>query len=55
MGSNIKGENNVVADALSRLPTEEIFTFDISRDYPLHLETLAAKQTTDDYIAIALQ
>jgi len=51
----IEGEKNVVADALSRLPTEEIFTFDAAVDYPLHLETLAMKQATDDFLAIALQ
>jgi len=51
----IEGEKNVVADALSRLPTEEIFTFNAAVDFPLHLETLAMKQATDDFLAIALQ
>jgi hypothetical protein len=53
----IEGEQNVVADALSRLPTEEIFTFDKAddTDFPLNLATLASKQHTDDYLQLALQ
>jgi hypothetical protein len=51
----IEGNNNVVADALSRLPTEEIFVFDAAADYPLNLATLAAQQVTDHHLALALQ
>jgi hypothetical protein len=53
----IEGEQNVVADALSRLPTEEIFTFDEAdaTDFPLNLATLTKKQQTDDYLQLALQ
>ncbi len=36
----IKGEKNVVADALSRLPTEEIFLFEEDNDFPLNLSLL---------------
>jgi hypothetical protein len=52
---NIKGEKNVVAETLFRLPTEEIFTFDVAQDFPLHLANLVKKQATNDYLVIALQ
>jgi hypothetical protein len=39
----IKGEKNVVADALSRLPTQELFLFDNEGDeeFPLNLQLIA--------------
>jgi hypothetical protein len=52
----IEGEKNVVADALSRLPTEEIFTFtEEDTEFPLNLATLARKQQSDTYLQAALQ
>jgi len=51
----IEGEKNVVADALSRLPTEEFFLFDEDNDFPLQLTVLARKQLTNDYLQEALQ
>jgi hypothetical protein len=52
----IEGEKNVVADALSRLPTEEIFTFtEEDPEFPLNLATLARKQQSDTYLQAALQ
>jgi hypothetical protein len=37
----IEGENNIVADALSRLPTEELFVFDKENEFPLQLAIIA--------------
>jgi hypothetical protein len=38
----IQGEKNIVADALSHLPTEELFTFEADNDkFPLNLALLA--------------
>ncbi len=31
-----------MADALSRIPTEELFTFDENTDFPLNLQLIAA-------------
>jgi hypothetical protein len=52
----VKGENNVVADTLSRLPTEEIFAFSPSKDdaFPLDLATIAAMQQQDKELQLAL-
>jgi hypothetical protein len=47
----IAGDKNIVADALSRLPTEELFSLDNSStayDFPLNLAIIAEKQTTDN-------
>jgi len=46
----IKGEKNIVADALSRLPTEELFQFEENKDFPLNLTLLADSQTRDEYL-----
>jgi hypothetical protein len=46
----IKGEKNIVADAFSRLPTEELFQFDENEDFPLNLPLLADSQTRDEYL-----
>jgi len=51
----IEGEKNIVADALSRLPTEEFFRFDEDNDFPLQLAILAREQLTDDHLQAALQ
>ncbi len=51
----IAGEKNVAADALSRLPTEEIFLFEAENEFPLNLDNLASKQLTDDYLQLALE
>jgi len=37
----IEGEKNIVADALSRLPTEELFVFEEENEFPLKLEVIA--------------
>ncbi len=53
----IKGENNIIADTLSCLPTEEIFAFQHSADdvFPLDLATMATLQSEDhDLQAILL-
>jgi hypothetical protein len=59
---NIKGENNIVANALSRLveefPKEEaaslfagdIREFDLPTDYPLSYAEIQEKQQTDRYL-----
>jgi hypothetical protein len=46
----IKGETNVVADALSRLPTDELFQFEENDEFPLNMALLAEHQTQDDYL-----
>jgi hypothetical protein len=51
---NIKGENNTVADALSRIPTEELFIFDESVEFPLNMALIADKQLTDPHLQKAL-
>jgi len=51
----IAGEKNIAADALSRLPTEEIFLFEAENEFPLNLDNLASKQLTDDYLQLALE
>ncbi len=50
----IQGEKNVVADALSRLPTEEIFLFDEDNDFPLNLSLIAEQQLADTSLTTAL-
>jgi hypothetical protein len=50
----IKGENNIVADALSRIPTEELFIFDEAAEFPLNMELIADKQLTDPHLQKAL-
>jgi hypothetical protein len=44
----IQGTKNVVADALSRLPTEELFRLEEENVFPINLTLIAAKQATDD-------
>ena len=44
----IAGDKNVVADALSRLPTEELFNLDDSNVFSLDLAVIAEKQATDN-------
>jgi hypothetical protein len=39
---------------LSRLPTEELFTFDEDDNFPLNLEIIAAAQTADEHLTAAL-
>jgi hypothetical protein len=51
----IKGEKNVVADALSRLPTQELFHFEEEDAFPLNMQLVAQKQLTDSYLQNALQ
>jgi hypothetical protein len=43
----IQGEKNVIADALSRFPTEKIFTLEEEAVFPLNLSLIAEKQATD--------
>jgi hypothetical protein len=43
-----------VADALSRIPTEELFTFDEDAYFPLNLQLIAANQATDAQLQEAL-
>jgi hypothetical protein len=50
----IPGEKNIVADALSRIPTVELYTFDEDADFPLNLQLIADKQAEDDQLAEAL-
>ncbi len=51
----IKDQCNVMADALSRIPTEDIFVFEEAEDFPLNLQHLAKKQLTNDHLKQALQ
>lgn len=46
----IPGEKNIVVDALSRLPTEQVFTFDQENDSPLNLSVIAAEQVSDQHL-----
>jgi hypothetical protein len=50
----IKGEKNVVADALSRLPTEEIFLLAEDDNFPLNLHLIAEQQRADEPLKTAL-
>jgi hypothetical protein len=52
----IKGEQNIIADTLSRVPTKEIFIFQQSADdnFPLNLEKMAALQAEDNELKTAL-
>jgi len=47
----IKGEKNVLADALSRLPTQELFLFNNEGDeeFPLNFQLIAEYQQNDEY------
>jgi hypothetical protein len=53
----IKVEKNVVADALSRLPTQELFLFDDAGDeeFPLNLQLIADYQQNDEYLQTQLR
>jgi hypothetical protein len=51
----LPGEKNIVADALSRIPKEEIFVFDTEQDFPLDLVIITNKQTTDSQLQKALK
>ena len=51
----IEGDKNVMADALSRLPTAEIFIFQEADTFPLNLQHLATQQLTDNHLQQALQ
>jgi transposase InsO family protein len=54
----VKGENNIVADTLSRLPSEELFVFQPNADavFPLDLEAIANMQRTDqEFQAVLLK
>jgi hypothetical protein len=51
----IKGEKNIVADALSRLPTAELFLIDEEEDFPLNLRLIAEYQSTDETLQKNLQ
>jgi hypothetical protein len=44
----ITGDKNVVADTLSRLPTEELFNLDDSNVFSLDLAVIAEKQASDN-------
>ncbi len=52
----IKGEQNVIADALSRVPTEEIFILEqpTDDDFPLNLKKIAQLQEVDEHLAAAI-
>jgi hypothetical protein len=39
-----------MADALSQIPTVEIFNFKEEQEFPWNLATLAQKQFTDDHL-----
>jgi len=45
---------NVVADALSRLPTEELFTLNTEDEVPLNLSLIAEQQLEDETLLSAL-
>jgi len=51
----IQGEKNVVTDALSRLPTEELFIFDVDEDLPLNLWLIVDSQAADEHLQTMLQ
>jgi hypothetical protein len=51
----IKGENNIVADVLSRIPTKELFIFDEANKFPLNMELIADKKLTYPHLQSALQ
>jgi hypothetical protein len=51
----IQGEKNVVANALSCLPTQELFTLQANDDeFPLNLALIADKQTIDKHLLSTL-
>jgi hypothetical protein len=50
----IKGNRNVVADALSRLPTAELFMMDDGDEFLLNLALIATQQLEDDNLQRAL-
>jgi hypothetical protein len=53
---HVKGENNIVADTLSRLPSEELFVFQPNTDanFPLDLAAIATMQQTDQELQAVL-
>ena len=52
----IQGEKKVVADALSRLPTQELFQFERDPDdtFPLNLAEIYSSQLSNDYLQSTL-
>jgi hypothetical protein len=50
----IQGEKNIAADALSRIPTEELFTFNADTNFPLNLELITEYQAKDEQLQTAL-
>jgi hypothetical protein len=50
----IPGPKNIVADALSRLPTAELFLFENDEMFPLNLAVLGEKQGLEDHLMTAL-
>jgi len=50
----IQGERNIVADALSRLPSQELFTLEADDDFPLNLTLIAEQQSNDEHLLTAL-
>jgi hypothetical protein len=51
----IPGEKNIVADALSWIPTEEIFAFNSEQDFPLDFTIIADEQRADSQLQTALK
>jgi len=50
----IQGVKNVVADALSRLPTAELFALSDEDEFPLNLALIAEQQLDDEALQNAL-
>jgi hypothetical protein len=51
----IKGEKNVIADALSHLPTQELFQFEQDDDaFPLNLTAISSSQLSDGLLQSTL-
>jgi hypothetical protein len=50
----IQGEKNVVADALLRLPTAELFLLNEEDDFPLNLVLIAEHPLEDEKLQQAL-
>jgi transposase InsO family protein len=52
----IKGETNTIADALSRVPTDELFLLEQPNDddFPLNLKTIAQLQEVDEHLVAAI-
>jgi hypothetical protein len=47
--NHISGDKNITVDALSRLPTKELFIMGDS-SFPLNLELIADKQAEDQHL-----